>query len=166
VTPDKTHTYEVTVSWTGNRGVGTANYRAYGREVELEAGARPPIPGASDPAFRGDPERWDPERLLVGSLSQCHLLWYLHLCAVSGVTVVGYEDHAVGRMTETEDGGGRFAEVTLRPNVTVADRSMVEPASELHTRAHELCFIANSVNFPVGHDPTIHVASPPTRAPA
>jgi organic hydroperoxide reductase OsmC/OhrA len=102
----KTHCYEVTISWTGNRGEGTASYRAYARDHEVTADGRPAIPGSSDPAFRGDPARWNPEQLLVASLSQCHMLAYLHQCAVSGVVVVAYEDNPDGLMTETEDGGG------------------------------------------------------------
>jgi organic hydroperoxide reductase OsmC/OhrA len=153
----KAHRYAVEVSWTGNRGQGTASYRAYARDHVLRADGRPPIPGSSDPVFRGDPERWNPEQLLVASLSQCHLLWYLHVCAVSGVVVVAYQDRAEGVMMEGEDGGGRFTEVTLRPVVTVAEASMAASALELHDRAHELCFIANSVNFPVRHEPEIRV---------
>jgi organic hydroperoxide reductase OsmC/OhrA len=154
----KAHRYEATVVWTGNRGEGTTSYRAYARDHEVTADGRPAIAGSSDPVFRGDPARWNPEQLLVASLSQCHLLEYLHLCAVSGVVVVAYEDRPVGVMTETEDGGGRFTEVTLKPVVTVADASMTDAASELHVRAHELCFIASSVNFPVRHEPEIRVS--------
>jgi organic hydroperoxide reductase OsmC/OhrA len=117
--------------------------------------AGPAIPGTSDPAFRGDPARWNPEQLLVASLSQCHMLAYLHQCAVSGVVVAAYEDHPEGLMTETEDGRGRFTEVTLRPVVTVADASMTDAALDLHGRAHDLCFIASSVGFPVRHEPQI-----------
>jgi organic hydroperoxide reductase OsmC/OhrA len=154
----KAHRYEAKVVWTGNRGEGTASYRAYGRDHEVMADGRPVIPGSSDPVFRGNAERWNPEQLLVAALSQCHLLEYLHLCAVSGVVVVAYEDHPEGVMTETEDGGGRFTEVTLRPVVTVADASMTDAARELHARAHELCFIASSVNFPVRYEPEIRVS--------
>ena len=154
----KTHRYEVTVLWTGNRGEGTASYRAYVRDHEVTADGRPAIPGSSDPAFRGDPARWNPEQLLVASLGQCHMLAYLHQCAVSGVVVVAYEDNPDGVMTETEDGGGRITEVTLRPLVTVADASMTDAARELHGRAHELCFIASSVNFPVRHEPEVRVS--------
>jgi organic hydroperoxide reductase OsmC/OhrA len=152
------HRYDVEVAWTGDRGEGTASYRAYGRDHEVTAEGRPAIAGSSDPAFRGDPERWNPEQLLVASLSQCHLLEYLHQCAVAGVVVLAYEDRAEGVMEETEDGGGRFIEVTLRPVVTVADASMTETARELHARAHDLCFIASSVNFPVRHEPAVRVS--------
>ena len=153
----RSHRYEATVTWTGDRGEGTADYRAYARDHEITADGRPPIAGSSDPTFRGDASRWNPEQLLVVSLSQCHLLWYLHLCAVSDVVMVAYEDHPDGVMEETEDGGGRFTEVTLRPVVTVADASMTDRAGELHARAHELCFISSSVNFPVRHEPEIRV---------
>jgi organic hydroperoxide reductase OsmC/OhrA len=152
------HPYEVTVAWTGNQGTGTSGYRAYGRDHDVTADSRPTIAGSSDRAFRGSAERWDPERLLVAALSQCHMLSYLHLCAESGVVVVDYVDHAEGSMQQTSDGGGHFTEVTLRPHVTVSEESMGPKASELHGRAHQLCFIANSVNFPVLHDPTIAVA--------
>jgi organic hydroperoxide reductase OsmC/OhrA len=151
----KTHRYEVAVTWTGNRGDGTASYRAYGRDHEVTADGRPTLAASSDPMFRGDAARWNPEQLLVAALSQCHMLAYLHQCAVSDVVVVAYEDHADGVMVLTEDGGGHFTEVTLRPGVALADASMVDSAHELHARAHELCFIASSVNFPVRHEPEI-----------
>jgi organic hydroperoxide reductase OsmC/OhrA len=155
---ETTHRYEVTVSWTGNHGPGTSGYRAYARDHEVTADGRPAIAGSADRAFRGSAERWDPERLLVAALSQCHMLSYLHVCADAGVVVVGYVDQAEGSMQQTPDGGGHFTEVTLRPRVIVSEESMTDAARELHGRAHQLCFIANSVNFPVRHEPTIAVA--------
>jgi organic hydroperoxide reductase OsmC/OhrA len=154
----RTHRYHVEVTWTGNRGQGTTGYRDYDRTLEVHGDGKPPIPGSSDPVFRGEPERWNPEELLVVALSQCHLLWYLHLAAVAGVVVVAYADSPEGTMVEGDDGGGRFTEVVLRPSVTVAGADMVDKAASLHARAHELCFIANSVNFPVRHEPTTTVA--------
>lgn len=150
----KTHSYELTVAWTGNRGTGTSDYRAYGRDHEVTADGPPPLAGTADPAFRGDKDRWNPEQLLVASLSQCHLLWYLHLCAVAGVVVTDYVDTPVGTMAQTPEGGGHFTEVVLRPQVTVSDPGTVELAEAQHEKAHELCFIANSVNFPVRTEPT------------
>lgn len=152
------HIYETVTRWTGNRGEGTANYRAYDRAYETLADGRPAITGSSDPAFRGDAGRWNPELLLVAALSQCHLLWFLHRCAVSDVVVVDYEDDASGVMVETEDGGGAFSEVVLRPHVTVASAAMAERAEALHAEASALCFIAGSMNFPVRHEPTTTVA--------
>jgi len=150
----KIHRYEVTVEWTGNTGTGTSSYRSYQRRYEISAGTRKPaIPGSSDPAFRGDPERWNPEELLVASLSACHKLWYLHLCAEAGIVVVAYVDRAEGVMEETADGSGRFARVVLRPRITLAAGSDVDRARELHHIAHGKCFIANSVNFAVTQEP-------------
>ena len=151
------HTYRTVVTWTGNRGTGTSGYRDYGRENEVGADGPPTIPGSSDPAFRGDPTRWNPEQLLVVALSQCHLLWYLHLASVAGVIVTGYVDRAEGSMVTDADGAGQFTGAVLRPEVTIADASMVEAARQLHADAHARCFIARSVNFPVRHEPVIVV---------
>lgn len=153
-----THRYELALEWTGNLGPGTRDYRAYSRDHEVLADGRPPLPGSSDPAFRGDPARWNPEELLVASLSQCHMLWYLHLCATAGVVVTGYTDRPAGTMTTDATGGGRFTEVVLRPRVTVADDAMREKARALHGEVGALCFIARSVNFPVRHEPTVTAA--------
>lgn len=119
----------------------------------LSTAGKPAIPGSSDPAFRGDPARLNPEELLVASLSQCHMLWFLHLCAAARVVVTSYRDQPMGTMTETADGGGHFTEIVLRPEVDFAEPAQAARAAELHERAHELCFIANSVNFPVRCDP-------------
>jgi len=151
----RTHTYTLTVTWTGDRGTGTSGYRAYGRTNEVTAPGLPVLPGSADPAFRGEPDRWSPELLLVAALSQCHLLWYLHLCADAGVVVTGYTDEPSGLMAQDNDGGGRFTQVTLRPRVTVAAADMVERAVALHEPAHQRCFIANSVNFPVEVQPDV-----------
>jgi organic hydroperoxide reductase OsmC/OhrA len=151
------HSYEVSVTWTGNRGTGTSGYRAYGRDHDVSTDGRPAIAASSDPAFRGDPGRWNPELELTAALSQCHMLWYLHLCAAAGVTVTSYADDAHGVMAEAADGGGQFTEVVLRPRVTVASAEMIETATALHGEANAKCFIANSVNFPVRHEPVVTV---------
>lgn len=151
------HVYTVEIRWTGDRGTGTSSYLAYGREHEVVAEGCPTIPGSSDPAFRGDPTRWNPEQLLLASLSQCHLLWYLHLCAVNGVVVTSYVDRPVGTMTETAE-GGHFTAAVLSPRVEVVEAKMVDKALALHADAYHACFIANSVNFPVTHDAAVSVA--------
>src|SRR3954471_12176010 len=115
----RTHEYTAEVRWTGNRGTGTSGYRDYDRAHDVGADGKPAIAGSSDPAFRGDRDRYNPEELLVASLSQCHMLWFLHLATEAGIVVTDYRDRAVGTMVEDADGGGRFAEVTLRPAVTV-----------------------------------------------
>lgn len=155
----KVHHYAITIQWTGNTGTGTSTHSGYERRYEISAGTqKPPIPGSSDPAFRGDSARWNPEELLVASLAACHKLWYLHLCADAGIVVLGYRDHAEGEMEEAADGSGRFQRVILRPEVIVLSGSDVVMARELHAAAHAMCFIANSVNFPVQHEPDIRTA--------
>ena len=155
----KTHRYSVLVEWTGNTGSGTSGYRNYERRHEISAGDRKPgIPGSSDPVFRGDAARWNPEELLVAALSACHQLAYLHLCADAGVVVLGYIDRAEGVMEESPDGSASFTQVVLHPQVTIAAGSDIQKARELHHSAHANCFIARSVNFPVEHEPAISVA--------
>ena len=156
----RVHRYAITVTWTGNDGDGTATYRSYRRDHDVAAAGRPTILGSSDPHFRGDATRWNPEQLLVAALAQCHLLWYLHLCADAGVTVVDYRDEAEGTMILGSDGGGRFSSAVLRPHVTVGAPEMVERALALHHEVPALCFIARSVNFPVSHEPTVVVGEP------
>lgn len=152
------HHYALTATWTGNRGSGTSGYRDYDRSVTIEVAGKPDLLASSDKPFRGDPTRWNPEDLLLAALSECHLLSYLHACVQAGVTVVDYTDSATGTMVEDGRGSGAFTEVLLRPTVTVADESMREAATAAHATAHSLCFIANSVNFPVRHEPTILIA--------
>jgi organic hydroperoxide reductase OsmC/OhrA len=147
------------MEWLGNRGTGTSGYRDYGREVVLSAEGKPSVEGSADRTFHGNAERWNPEELLVAALSQCHLLSYLHVAVLRGVVVVAYHDEARGTMVTTPDGGGRFTSVTLRPVVTVASAQMESVALQAHHEASMKCFIANSVNFPVRHEPTIVVAS-------
>lgn len=151
------HHYSLTIEWTGNMGQGTSAYRAYERSHTISATDKPDIAASSDPAFRGDKSRYNPEELLVAALSSCHMLSYLHECANAGVVVVDYTDQATGTMVQMPDGGGHFTEVTLHPVVMVAEASMLDKANALHHRASELCFIANSCNFPVHHQPTCRV---------
>jgi len=141
------HHYTVKNEWTGNRGSGTLDYRAYTRDHELTApGKAASIAGSSDPKFRGDPQRYNPEELFVSSLSACHMLWYLHLASVNGITVLEYVDQAEGTMEETADGAGRFTSVTLQPRIVIAQADKIEAARALHHAAGKKCFIANSVN--------------------
>ena len=149
----KTHSYDVRVAWTGNTGVGTAGYADYRRDTVTTAGDKDGLLGSSDPDFRGDPARWNPEELLVAALSQCHMLSYLHSAATNGIVVESYVDAATGTMEQAGD-GGRFTSVTLRPVITISSGDLAL-ADELHREASANCFIASSVNFPVLHEPDI-----------
>jgi organic hydroperoxide reductase OsmC/OhrA len=152
------HRYALRATWTGDRGTGTSGYRDYDRAVTVDVAGKPSLLLSADKPFRGDPTRWNPEDLLLAALSECHLLSYLHACVQAGVIVVAYEDDATGTLVEDGRGAGAFTEVMLRPRVTVAEAGMVEPARAAHAQAHAWCFIANSVSFPVRHEPVILVA--------
>src|ERR1700758_585822 len=149
------HNYKATIRWTGNQGKGTAGYREYQRSHTINVEGKPEIPGSSDPSFRGDPARYNPEELLVASLSACHMLWYLHLCAVNDVIVREYRDAAFGVMEENQDGSGEFVQVVLNPVVNISGDSDRDKALALHHEAHGLCFIARSLKFPVEVVPEI-----------
>ena len=145
----KRHQYQVQVAWTGNQGQGTKTYKSYKRDHAITVAGKPLLLASSDPSFRGDAARYNPEELLVASLSSCHMLWYLHLCAINSIVVTDYKDEANGVMAENADGSGAFVEVTLNPHVTIDANSDQDKALLLHEEAHRYCFIANSVNFPV-----------------
>jgi organic hydroperoxide reductase OsmC/OhrA len=152
----KQHHFQITTAWTGNRGSGTAGYTGYSRNHEYHAPAKGAvIAGSSSPEFRGDATRYNPEELLVGAISSCHMLWVLHLCADAGIVVTAYSDHAAGEMMEHPDGSGEFTRVILRPHMTIADPARIGDATLLHDRARELCFLARSVRFPVEHQPVV-----------
>lgn len=160
ISPDAArHGYQVDVVWTGNTGQGTSSYRSYERTHEVRAAGKGTIDASADPIFHGEADRYNPEEMLIASLSQCHMLWYLHLAADCGLVVIGYHDRPTGTLAENPDGSGQFVEVVLRPGVTVADHASVDIAEALHSRAHELCYVAKSVNFPVLNEPTIRVAN-------
>ncbi|HUI57556.1 MAG TPA: OsmC family protein [Bryobacteraceae bacterium] len=157
---ERRHQYRISNHWTGNRGTGTSTYRAYSRDHELNgAGKAAVIPGSSDPLFRGDPTRYNPEELLVGAISACHMLWVLHLCADAGIVVTEYRDEALGEMVEHADGSGEFTRVVLRPKMTIQDGDRVEDAIAVHDRAHDLCALARSMNFLVEHEPVVTVSN-------
>jgi organic hydroperoxide reductase OsmC/OhrA len=152
------HRYAATLRWTGNRGPGTTGYRDYDRSYDIACPGKPRLRGSADPAYLGDPACHNPEDMLLCALSACHMLWYLHLCAVNAVVVTAYEDAAEGEMTVDTDGGGRFTRVVLHPRVTITTNSDPEVARTLHREASAKCFIANSINFPVEHEPEIVAA--------
>jgi organic hydroperoxide reductase OsmC/OhrA len=153
----KTHNYQVQIQWTGNDGEGTNTYKSYRRDYLIFSHGKTAIPGSADPAFRGDPSRFNPEDLLVASLSSCHMLSYLHLCAVHGIVVLEYRDEANGSMQEAPGGTADFTSVRLSPKVKISNAAHKDQAMSLHHQAHEVCFIARAVKFPVEVSPEISV---------
>ena len=154
------HRYKAETTWVGNLGKGTSEYKGYSRNHDIAVAGKANLLCSSDPSFRGDPSRHNPEELLVASVSSCHMLWYLHLCSANGVVVEEYSDEAFGEMQENADGSGQFINITLTPRVKVADESMIEKANALHHQANSMCFIARSLKFPVHHKPNAFVSAP------
>ena len=153
----KQHNYSLNIKWTGNKGEGTTRYDAYDRSYIISGENKVAILGSADAPFRGDITKHNPEDLLLASLSSCHMLWYFHLCADAGIIVTDYIDNPSGILVQNETGSGSFSEVTLNPIVTVSESSMIEKANQLHEKANQFCFIANSVNFKVKHNPTCNI---------
>ena len=153
----KTHEYKSHLTWNGNLGEGTSTYGGYGRDYTVAISGKPDLRGSADPMFRGNPELHNPEDLFLAAISACHMLTYLALCARNGISVISYEDAATGTMTFDGQGGGRFTEVTLHPWVQIDDASKQSMAAELHSKAHELCYIAQSTSSPVHHVATVEV---------
>lgn len=153
----KKHHYTLQMTWTGNLGKGTKTYTGYSRDHEIKIAGKPTILGSSDPSFRGDPTRYNPEELFLSSLSTCHMLWYLHLCSVNKIILTHYEDMPQGVMVEAEDGSGYFESVTLHPKVRIEDANQVALAKSLHQQAGKYCFIANSVNFKLAYASIVEV---------
>jgi len=145
----KLHHYSISNRWEGNSGNGTSGPRNYERSHRITIDGKPELELTTDNPLVGDKRKLNPEDLLVTALSSCHLMSYLYLCSLEGVVVLGYEDKAEGIMLETEAGGGSFQKVKLKPVIELADATMIDRAKELHHKAHEICYIANSINFPV-----------------
>jgi organic hydroperoxide reductase OsmC/OhrA len=153
------HLFRAKLVWVGAEAGPAVTYEGYSREYRIEIEDKPPLAGSSAPVYRGDPDLHNPEDLLVASLSACHMLWYLHLCTDAGIHVGAYVDDAEGKLGR-RDGKMAFTEVVLRPKATILQGDP-EKAMALHGDANRACFIANSVNFPVVHEPAVDIASAP-----
>jgi organic hydroperoxide reductase OsmC/OhrA len=153
------HVFECLLEWTGAERGPVKDYASYSREVRLEIAGKPALQASAAPVFRGDASLWNPEDMLVASLSTCHCLSYLALSARAGIPVQRYEDEARGTM-DLVDKVMRFTGVVLRPRVTLAPgaETHMDKARALHAKAHLECFIASSVNFPVENEPMIVTA--------
>ena len=145
----KQHAYQVEIIWTGNLGSGTSSYQSYSRDHDVLVKGKEVMHASSDVIFRGDGSKYNPEDLFLSSISSCHMLWYLHLCADAGIKVLSYQDKASGILSLEENGSGKFTEVHLNPEVLISDVNQIEKAKEIHHRAHQFCFIANSCSFPI-----------------
>ena len=153
----KKHDFPAKIVWTGNRGTGTSTYKAYDRTWDMAVEGKAVVHCSNDPLLGGDATKYNPEDMLIASVASCHMLWYLHLCSQSGVTVIAYEDEPIGIGESEPDGTGRFLEAVLKPRITITSDSNAEKAVSLHDEVHKYCFIARSINFPVRHEPRVFI---------
>lgn len=143
--------YHAKLVWSGAALGPTRSVESYSREFRVEIDGKPPLHGSADPAFHGDAALYNPEDLLMSALCSCHMLSYLAVCAHAGIAVLSYEDAALGTLAR-RDGKVKFVDVLLRPKVVLEPGSDVEKAKALHDKAHNICVIVSSVNFPVRHE--------------
>jgi organic hydroperoxide reductase OsmC/OhrA len=143
--------HRVTVTW--ERATEDFTYETYSRSHTWEFEGGVEVPASAAPAYRGDPERVDPEEAFVAALSSCHMLTFLAIAARKRLVVDAYRDSAVGYLEENEAGKLAVTRVVLRPEVTFREPPSAEALERLHHQAHEHCFIANSVKTDVRVEP-------------
>ena len=151
------HLFKAQLNWTSKKTEDSSK-RFYSKTHQIKIEGKPVLDVSAAKAFKGDPELYNPEDLLLSSLVSCHMMSYLYVCSQNGIEVVEYSDNAEGILEVNPDGSGRFTEVRLNPKVTIVNLDKVELALELHTKANQLCFIASSCNFPVLHHASCEVA--------
>lgn len=155
----RTHDYRATTTWVGRTPDEPWDYPTYSRSYTVSVIGKPDLSGSATPVFHGNHEKHNPEDLFLAAVSACHMLSYLALCARRGVEVLHYVDEARGVLELHREGGGQFTEIELRPCVTLAGEADAALAEALHTRAHELCFIANSCRCPIQLAAEVHATT-------
>ena len=150
-----THVYLSKLSWQGTTGVGYDHYDRTHRVSVIPA--RDELVLSSDPHFLGDPALANPEQLLLAAASSCQLLSFLAYAARSRIDVVSYSDEAEALMPE-DDPPMRITSITLRPRIVVAPGTDVDRVRKLVSKAHDACFIANSVTSEMVIEPVIEEA--------
>lgn len=145
------HLFKATANWISNQNPLDSTKRFYSKSHKISIEGKPVLNVSAAKAFKGDPELYNPEDLLLSSLVSCHMMSYLYVCSQNGIEVLNYSDNAEATLEVNPDGSGRFTEVRLNPKVVIGNSDQIELALELHTKANQLCFIANSCNFPVLH---------------
>lgn len=146
------HLFKAEVKWTSDQKPVDSTKRFYRKSHKIVIEGKPVLNVSAAKAFKGDPELYNPEDLLLSSLVSCHMMSYLYVCSQNGIEVLEYSDNAEATLEVNPDGSGRFVEVRLKPKVKILNSDKIELAIELHKKANQLCFIANSCNFPILHE--------------
>lgn len=151
------HTFKAEANWTSKKDITDSSKRFYNKSHQVKIEGKPILDVSAAKAFKGDPELYNPEDLLLSSLVSCHMMSYLYVCSQNGIEVLEYSDNAEAALEVNPDGSGRFVEVKLFPKVKISNPDQIELALNLHFKANQLCFIANSCNFPVLHEASCEV---------
>lgn len=146
------HLFKAALNWTSNKKEQDLSLKVYSKSHQVKIEGKPILNVSAAKAFKGDPSLYNPEDLLLSSLVSCHMMSYLYVCSQNGIEVLEYSDSAEATLEVNPDGSGRFVEVKLKPKIIIANSDKIELALELHKKANQLCFIANSCNFPVLHE--------------
>ncbi len=144
------HLFKAALNWSKDNGKSIR----YTKNHTISFEGKEALTISAAKAFKGDPSLHNPEDLLLSSLMSCHMMSYLYICAQHQIEVIDYQDQAIATLETNENGSGRFIEVRLNPQVTISNGEQIALANTLHHQAHQLCFIANSCNFPILHQAT------------
>ena len=152
------HLFKATLNWTSQQNQNKLSERYYSKTHQIKIEGKPVLDISAAKAFKGNPSLYNPEDLLLSSLVSCHMMSYLYVCSQNGIEILEYSDHAEAILEVSPDGSGRFVEVKLFPKVKISNSDQIELALQLHQKANQLCFIANSCNFSVLHEASCEVA--------
>ena len=145
------HLFKAKLNWNSIPKEVITNTKRYTKTHQIAIDGKEILNVSAAKAFKGDPNLYNPEDLLLSSVVSCHMMSYLYVCSQNDITVVSYQDNAEGTLEVLENGSGRFVEIRLNPSVIIKEKEKIAQALSLHTKASELCFIANSCNFPILH---------------
>lgn len=147
------HLFKVALNWMKKDNISSSLSRIYTKSHHISIEGKPDLEVSAAKAFKGDPNLYNPEDLLLSSLTSCHMMSYLYCCMQYKIEVISYQDHSEATLQVNPDGSGKIVKVDLFPEIIISNSSQIELALSLHKKANELCFIANSCNFPVYHHP-------------
>lgn len=149
------HLFKAAINWTSKQNPPDSTKRFYSKSHQIKIEGKPVLEVSAAKAFKGDPELYNPEDLLLSSLVSCHMMSYLYVCSQNGIEVLEYSDNAEATLEVSPNGSGRFVAAKLYPKVKILNPEQIQLALDLHQKANELCFIANSCNFPVMHHASV-----------
>lgn len=151
------HLFKAKLNWDSEEDLISSSGKKFTKNHSIFIEGKKLLHVSAAKAFKGDPQLYNPEDLLLSSIVSCHMMSYLYVCAQKGIDIVSYQDQAEATLEVLENGSGRFIEVRLFPQVIIRNKEQITEAVLLHQKANKLCFIANSCNFPIVHQASCQV---------